>query len=178
MDVDEFVRGRYRHRRVCSGCIEDPDLREYIASTDGEPGCSFCERDDAPTCEFLTFMDHVEGCIETEYDLAANCLPWIGREGGWQWERVWDTGDLIVEKLNLGFAREDHEGLVSAMVDYLGQHDWCVADPFGEDPLETLRLRWKQFCDLIKHHTRFFLDRWGPPPSDETLASRRPRRQR
>ena len=69
MDVDEVLRDGYRSARVCSECVEEADLRAYITSADGEPGCSFCNRDDAPTCEFLDFMDHVGGCIQTEYDL-------------------------------------------------------------------------------------------------------------
>ena len=174
MDADDILRDRFRNSRVCSECVEEPDLQHYIVAADGEPGCSFCDGDDAPTCEFLDFMGHVSGCISEEYDLAGNWLPWEGREGGWQWGPVWRTYELVLYELGIRFPREGSDELVSAMEDLLGDQEWCVIDPYGEDPLEDLRLRWQQFCDLIKHRTRFFFHRLTPPPSDEFLRSRQP----
>lgn len=174
MDADGFLRYRFSDVRVCRECVEDPDLQRYIAAADGEPGCSFCGADDAPTCGLLDFVEHVRECIAEEYDLAANWLPWESREGGWQWDPVWSTYDLIVDQLQIGFARAGSDELVGTLADCLGHDDWCERDPYGEDPLETLRLRWRQFCELTKHHTRFFLDRWTQPSSHESLGSRRP----
>ena len=122
----------------------------------------------------LGFMEHVETCIRAEYDLAANWLPWESKEGGWLWSRVWDTYDLLVDHLQIGFVREGGDALVSAMTDCLGDDHWCESDPYSADPLETLRLRWRQFSDLIKHGTRFFLDRWTPPSSHRSFSSRPP----
>ena len=70
MDEDDILRGRYRDARLCSECVEEPDLRDFISSADGEPGCSFCQCDDAPTRDFLDFMEHVSECVCEEYDLA------------------------------------------------------------------------------------------------------------
>ena len=94
-------------------------------------------------------------------------------EGESQENQVWHTRDLLVDALQIGFARAGSDTLLSAMVDCLGHEDWCLNDEFGEDPLETLRLRWQQFCDLIKYSTRFFLDRWAPPSSDYSSGIRR-----
>ena len=174
MDTDDILQDQFRNTRLCSECIEERDLQEYIASFDGALGCSFCEYNDAPTCEFLTFMEHVTECVRAEYDLAANCLPWESGEGGWQWGPVWNTYDLILHELEIGLARADSDELLQAMVDCLGHRDWCVRNPYSEDPLDTLRVRWQQFCHLIKHRTRFFLDRWVPPVSDGSLGVRHP----
>ena len=81
MDMDEMLRDRYRNARVCRECVGEPELRDYIASADGEPGCSFCDGDDAPTCVFLDFMDHVRECIEAGYDLAAKLSAMGERRG-------------------------------------------------------------------------------------------------
>lgn len=172
MDADDVLRDRFRGTRLCSECVEELDLRHYIAGAEGEPGCSFCDGDDASTCEFIGLMEHVRACIAEEYDLAANCLPWESGEGGWQSGPVWDTYDLIVDHLEIGFARDGDGALVRAMVACLGDTDWCVRNPFSDDPLHTLRLRWQQFCELIKHRTRFFLDRWTPPSSQESVVTR------
>ena len=170
MDIDDILRNRYRDTRLCSECVEEPDLQNYIASADGAHGCSFCDHDDAPTCEFLDFMEHVRECTEAEYDLAANFLSWESGEGGWQWGPVWNTSDLILHELQIGLVRAGSDELLEAMADCLGDHDWCVRNPYGENPLEALRVRWQQFCHLIKHRTRFFLDRWAPPISDGSLG--------
>ena len=170
-----MLREKYSYTRICTECVEEPDLRDYIASADGEPGCSFCNEDDAPTCAFLEFMDHVRACIKGEYDSAANWLPWESKEGGWQAGRVWDTWDLIADELEIGFPREGGSELIGAMADLLGHDDWCEIDPFGEGPLENLRLKWQEFCELIKHHTRFFVARRASPPSDDLQFHRHPR---
>ena len=91
---------------------------------------------------------------------------------GWQSGPVWDTYDLIVDHLEIGFARDADGALVRAMVACLGDTDWCVRNPFSDDPLDTLRLRWQESCELIKHRTRFFLDRWTPPSSQESVVAR------
>ena len=174
MDADELMRDRYRSFRVCSECIGDADLRAYITSSNGEPGCSFCNEEDAPTCTFLDFMDHVSACIDEGYDWAVDCLPWDSEEDKWLWGPVWDTYDLIFDELEIGFEREGNESLMDAMIDYLGPNEWCVKDPYGEDPLEALRHTWQEFCKLTKHRTRFFLDRWPPPSSNELGESPSP----
>ena len=174
MDADEIWRDRFRDARICSECVEEPDLQSYIASADGEPGCTFCHQDDAPTCEFSAFMDHVRECIVQEYDSAVNWLPWESREGGWQAGSVWHTSELVQYELGIGFPRDDTDELVDAMVAYLGEQDWCVADPFGADPLEEFRLRGQQFCDLVKHRSRFFFHRSTSPHIDESQWDRAP----
>ena len=167
MDFDDVLRHRYRGKQICRECVDEEDLRKYIAAADQEPGCSFCDEEDAPTCGFLDFMDHVKECVTAEYDRADNWLPWDKEEDRWLLGPVWDTYDLIHDELAIGFSRKGDEELVDAIVDCLEQTVWCERDPLGENPLETLRLGWREFCELIRHRTRFFLDRWASPPSEE-----------
>ena len=172
MDMGDILRDRFRDSRICCECVEEPDLKQFIESAEGKPGCSFCEYDDAPTCDFLDFMEHVGECVWAEYDLAANNLSWDSREGGWQWGPVWSTYELVTDKLEIGLARNNGDKLLRAMVDCLGHDDWCRHNPYGERPLETLRYGWQHFCYLIQHRTRFFLDRWAPVRSDSSLGIR------
>ena len=169
MDMEDVLRDRFNDSRLCSKCVEEPELEQFIVWTDGEPGCSFCELDDAPTCDFLDFMAHVKECVWAEYDLAANCLGWDSREGGWQWGPVWSTGELITDELEIGLVRDNGDKLLRAMIDCLGHDDWCVKNPYSERPLETLRYGWRQFRKLIQHRTRFFLDRWAPAHTGNSL---------
>lgn len=155
---------RYRNDRICEKCIEEDDLQEYIASANGEPGCDFCGREDARTCDFGDFMDHVEECVRGKYDQAVNWLSYVTREGGYVGE-TWDTYDLLTDTLGIGLPRDHNGDLLRAMIDCIGDEPWCVIDPYGNDPLSALRGGWTNFCDVIKHHTRFFLDRWSAQPS-------------
>lgn len=172
MDMDDILRDRFMDTRLCFKCVEEPDLEQFIEGTEGEPGCSFCECDDAPTCGFVDFMEHVSECVWAEYDLAANCLSWESRQGGWQWGPVWSTYELVTDELEIGLPRVNGDKLLRAMVDYLGHDDWCVRNPYGEDPVETLRYGWQQFRYLTQYRTRFFLDRWASPLSGISLALR------
>lgn len=169
MDFEDILRTRYRNARICAACVEEPDLEAYIRDADGDPGCAFCERDDAPTCDFLDFMGHIHECIEGEYEWAANCLPWESAGGGWLWGPVWDTYELVTDELGIGLPRDENRSLLEGMIDCLGgNQEWCVSNPYSEDPLDVLRTGWKRFCTVVQHHTRFFLDRWAPPSTRST----------
>jgi HEPN/RES N-terminal domain 1/RES domain len=155
---------KYQRHAVCASCLEEDDLEEFIRSFDGEPGCSFCKQEDAPTCRFDIFFEHLNSCLKGEYDLAANWLPYESAEGGWLWNDVWDTPELITDQLGIGLPRDDDGSLLKAIAESLGYEEWCVADPYGEDPLDALRGGWERFTVFVKHHARFFLDRWSPAP--------------
>lgn len=161
----DYLESSHRHDQICTECIEESDLQAYIADSDRNDQCSFCRNEDAKTCNFLDLMHHIKSCVEAEYDLAANCLAYESREGGWLWGDVWDTSEMLTEIAGIGLPRDDGS-LLSLMVNLMGGHqDWCVKDPYGEDPLNVLQVGWERFCALIKHHTRFFVTRWNPPHS-------------
>lgn len=152
---------RTDNAHICTECLEDEDLRafmEAIADDDAE-GCSFCgaEGDDVVACRFTELMKHIEECIHRDYDLAANNLGWNGQEGGWQGAEHWDTPDLLSDQIGIGFPRDSDGSLLRAMCRYLGYHDWCVQNPYGESPLERMQFDWKEFTEVALHHTRFFL---------------------
>jgi hypothetical protein len=165
-----------RDASVCAECLEDEDLREFVSkhedfSTDT---CSFCgdSGDSVVVCKFAELMQHMSLCIEQEYDLAANCLPWDGNEGGWQAAEYWDTPDLLRDKIGLELPRDHDDRLFGAMCSYLEYTDWCVKNPFGERPLDRLRFDWDEFTLIAKHQTRFFLPSYRAPRSRYELSER------
>lgn len=166
MDYEEIEKQEHKHDALCASCVEEEDLTEFIRSSDGEPGCAFCGKKDAPTCHFGDFIDHVKSCMQGEYDLAANWLAYESAEGGYLWGDVWDTPDLITDQMGIGLPRDDDGSLLNAMAEAIGYLDWCVADPYGEDPLDALRAGWERFTRLLRHYTRFFLDRSPAPQFD------------
>lgn len=69
-------------------------------------------------CRFDDLMAHIKACIDEQYDLAANCLAWEGREGGWQGAPFWDTPDLLTEQIGIGLPRADDGSMLMAMCSY------------------------------------------------------------
>lgn len=172
MDWNDYRRSDLREYTICAACIEEPDLQSFIENGEGPTGCSFCDQTDAPTRNFMELMEHVSSCLEGEYDHAVNWLPYESAEGGWLSNEYWDTADLITEELVIGLPRDDNGVLLLAMVDGLGGvDDWCVDDPYGEDPLDALRDGWTRFCTLLRFETRFFLDRWQTPKNYVDLVN-------
>ncbi|MFA9462625.1 HEPN-associated N-terminal domain-containing protein [Thiohalorhabdus methylotrophus] len=152
MDIGELY--------VCAECFNDPDLKSLINSSDEDPGCDICRGSDAPTAKLDIILSHIQNCIEEEYDLAANCLPWESREGGWQFGKVWDTHDLVLDEIGLELQRDEEGILFEKIIEYLGgPQDWCLRNPFGRDKLEILWSGWEGFSNTVKYKTRFFLDR-------------------
>lgn len=147
---------------VCTECFDDPDLRSFIEANQkrGFSACSFCgaEGDDVVVSRFDELMAHVDACIHEQYDLAANCLAWEGREGGWLGASYWDTPDLLREQIGIEFPRDGDESLFWAMCSSLEHTDSCRRNPYGESPLNRLRFDWDEFTSVVKYHTRFFID--------------------
>ena len=172
MDIDprEFSRNEFKGLWICSNCVHEPDLQKFISNINTDSECSFCNGKDAPTCEFLEFADYVEKCVRTEYDLAVDNLGWDKGEGGWQFAQTWDTHDLVIDELGIEFDPDSNSSVLQSLVNVMGDHDWCVTNPYGVSPLDVLRLGWQRFCNLIQHETRFFLDRWAPSLSDGEIA--------
>ena len=176
MDIDsrDFSRNEFKGLWICSNCVHEPDLQKFISNINTDSECSFCSGNDAPTCEFLKFADYVEKCMRTEYDLAVDNLGWDKGEGGWQFAQTWDTHDLVINELGIEFDPDSNSSVLQTLLNVLGNHDWCVTNPYGVSPLDELRVDWKRFCNLIQHETRFFLDRWAPSLPDGDMGEPEP----
>ena len=170
IEPEEFSRNEFKELWICSKCVKESELEQFISYVNGAPECSFCNGNDAPTCEFIKFADYVKKCLSTEYDLAVDNLGWDKGEGGWQFAKTWDTHGLIIDELGIEFSRDGNRSVLQALLNVLGNHDWCVTNPYGVSPLDELRVGWERFCNLIQHETRFFLDRWAPSVPDVDMG--------
>jgi hypothetical protein len=152
-------RSSVGHKFVCSNCIEDYALKDFIEENAIEGhGCDYCQGsyEGLTSIDSDTLLDFIGEGLRTEYEDPVNSVGWCSAEGGW----LLPTTDLydLFEDLGLGKFCEDAAQAFSG-------HEWVERDPYGDRPWEQQLSRWAQFCDYVKHHQRFFFhsDDTGPP---------------
>lgn len=140
---------------VCYQCFGDDDLRQMIRGCAGPRGCEFCGRKDAATMPIDDVTDFILERIQGSFSRAVDELPYDGREGGFQAWNI-DSWDMVGEKLAIELPRDCSGRLYQALIDGIGDDQWCEFDWLALEPDESLRFSWNQFCELTKHRRRFF----------------------
>jgi len=102
--------------------------------------------------EVISFISQGFG---REYDRPENCLPWDGREGGWQGRDTSDSSDVVSDEDIVNWDQKGAERLHDDLVRAFGDRQFVERDPFGIKEHEGLRYSWESFCKMVKHHTRF-----------------------
>ena len=139
---------------VCSSCLADPGLVDFIKSRAVSNECSFCPNsDDTPIAASVDEVSaHFLEYLFMEYDTAVNQLGWDGEWMG----TYWDTYDLIWDELELEFPQGNENTLVPHIFgEHFGQ-DWCEANAYGLNDQQTARFSWDYFCEIVMHNRRFF----------------------
>jgi hypothetical protein len=155
---------------VCTSCIPERGLHEYVESRAISKRCDFCGRRSrnsfaAPLVEIAAY---IQECMLAEYDEAGNCLSYESAEGGFL-GRTFDTEDLISGLVDLP---NDEDGtLLKALVGRIGDQVWCKRDPYGMSEAEVLQFSWEQFCERIKYEQRYFFLAQTPDDSSDDLLS-------
>jgi hypothetical protein len=165
VDPECYPLAKHDDKRVCSACVSDPDLKALIALPNGQRGCSFCKRRDAPTAAFIEVATHVFERLSEFYSRAVDHLPYVGKEGGYQAWNV-DTGELLREHVGLDLPRDKAGKLFDAIEESIGDELWCEYEWPSLEPDESLNSSWRTFCEIIKHKRRFFFHGIG----DEEFA--------
>jgi len=167
MMMEEQERGysSVGEKCVCAECFIDDGVRRFVRQNAQNRQCSYCHREStepiaAPVDDVIGF---IVGCIEKEYDIPENELPWDGREGGWQGETI-DTWDLLNE---MELVEEDGDLLDDIRSAINGQRDtWCKRDAFGMRENEIAMASWERFKWLTMHRCRYVFFRMERPPAD------------
>jgi RES domain-containing protein len=142
-------------KHVCASCFDDEDLQGWIASNEGDPGCDFCDDDDAPTCELDDLCEYMTDRIKQVFGFAVEQLPYESAEGGYQ-GRTWTTYEVLVEELGISLPRDRDDILFYALLHGLPDEAWCDYDWLRLDLDEALRSSWGRFCEEVKYKRRFF----------------------
>lgn len=148
---------------VCAQCFDDYAIKEFIRAHAVEKHCSFCRRRNlrkaiaAPGEEVLEFF--LRG-IHSEYDgVGKHSLPYDSEEGRYIvpvytiWELVHDQYTDI----------SSNEHVLNWIVDSFNDgRQWCDRNPLILSPEEGLISGWRDFCEAVKHRTRYLF--FEPPP--------------
>ena len=118
---------------VCSHCIDEPCLAEYIEENASEDECSYCDYRRAGW-ELPSAMDldellaHMRERIEMEYEDAANSVGYESREGGYLLPTM-DGDDLLREACPDWEPRS--EGLRDEIANEFKHTLWVHKDPYS-----------------------------------------------
>lgn len=142
---------------VCTECIDDSGIRDFIDNNAIEAHCSFC--DGKSNDSSVAFLDEVtkymETCLMNEYDDAANHFGYEGREGGYIGE-TWDTYELLLDVIELDLPTDNDGRLLREIVYLLPEFAWCEASGYGLSDQDRSRYSWAHFCEVVMHRRRFF----------------------
>jgi hypothetical protein len=157
---DLYAGYSHEDRYVCATCFEDGDLKRFIASKATQRQCSFCGSR-AKSAPLDDVADFIEGRMEEFYGKAVEQLPYESREGGYQGGWHTDTNDLLFGNIGLNLPK-DHDGqLAQAILDEIGDDEWCDYDWLTLSLDQSLKSGWSHFCANVKHTRRFFFHKLG-----------------
>jgi len=156
---------------VCAQCFEDPDLQQWVANYGGEPGCFFCERDDAPTAPLDELVAFMLEKIDASYG-DANEYIFEGEIA----VKHWFIFEMLQDEIALELPRDNNGRLFDALLQTFGDgHVWCEYDPAVLEDDENMLLDWERFCSIVKYDRRFFfhdVDDQHDPVFEDSLSPR------
>ena len=146
---------------VCTDCINDSGIQDFIKRNETEGICSFCDDGEYPVAPLEDIAEHMEESLKYEYDNALEWLYYDHEEGGYI-GRTWDPYDLLVGEIELDLPNDDYDGkLLQEIISRLPDITWCEADPYDVPGRERVRYDWAWFSEVVKHHRRFFFEDFG-----------------
>ena len=149
---------------VCSDCVSDQAIKDYIEATAVSDTCDFCgRRSQVPiAADADDVVDLVSRGIKAEYDIVENELYWDSED-----QRYVGTSHDTEELLGWELGAPLGEGAFADAVYKAAQQFWCERGYYHDKPHEQLAYDWNLFVDTVKHRARYtFLLDEGDPVSD------------
>jgi HEPN superfamily RES-like protein len=139
--------------------------------------CSFCGARPAANIDILIGA-FVDGLRNEFVDADDQGIYYDGREGGYQWDEIWDTWDLVTEEFGHLFAGD---GLLETVRSAIDSRMWVLRDPAWPRQDEALLESWERFCEIVQYEIRYVfwlhryhdaeeLRRTGQVPPAESLT--------
>ena len=146
--------------KVCSLCIGDEDLKQFIVLQNQGGGCDACNLTNAPSIHLDELCRYIEICLSKRWGLAVEQLPYSSSEGGYIGS-TWSTLELVFSDIGLELPRDESGVLFDAFSTNLIDEVWCDWDWLSLDNDVSLKISWKEFCKTVKHERRFFFQNFG-----------------
>ena len=144
----------FSEQLICSRCVSDPYLKQFIQDAASVSPCTFCRRRGPNSVPFDTLMEIIAGTIFEYYTHAVNEAGWDSREGGYLGD-TFDTWELIRDRFD---EPSNREAVNDAIIESLGDETWCQLHMYSVDGVDRYIASWTDFCSTVKHKIRYFFD--------------------
>lgn len=168
--IEEEDRGWYSvsRRMVCSSCVSDDYLSQYIEQHGKPVACDYCGDDPEDTglhcLPFDDLMSLIGDGINWAYSAVDNeNIPYDQEEGGYAFgKHIFNTYELLTDVIGIDVVESVLKDILRALSDQL----WCRQRFFSLSLGDALRSGWEQFVEQVKYETRFLFTLPEPPKSD------------
>lgn len=149
---------------VCDNCIEEEALKKVVRDAlDYQLTCHFCGGDPAALLDVL--LEAFFNGLRNEYrPVDEEAVIYDRREGGYQWDEKWDTW-VLIDNYSYVFA---HDDVLPAIKEVAHMLCWVRRDFVTRRRDVALNDSWQEFCEAVKHQTRYVFWRL---PIDEDLGA-------
>lgn len=156
--LQDFANAPAGTRMVCSGCFEDPALRDWIRDHSSRAHCDFCSAQSVAAVPLAKVVLRLMDCICLEYGseqqdrfVSYHRFPFASAES-------WSTGELLFDEIGLRLPNDRQGQLRSAMLQQIGdwiwrEVEWNTSEAEG---CAVLPHTWEQFCHVVQFQRRFF----------------------
>lgn len=137
---------------ICSECVSDPFLAEWIDDNATGTACRFCGReDDEPiAASFDDLVGVVVGGIGFDWNHPdSEGVMYVSADGGYQ-AAVSDIYDVLD-----GYDISEDAGVIEALIESIDDNGWVERDYYIGDKSQRLSWGWESFKQVTKHQTRY-----------------------
>lgn len=137
---------------ICSECVSEPFLAQWIDDNATATACRFCTRegDEPIAASFDDFVGVVVGGIGFDWNHPDNeGIMYVGAEGGYQ-AAVSDIYDVLD-----GYEISEDADVIGALIDSIDDNGWVERDYYIGDKSQRLSWGWESFKRVTKHQTRY-----------------------
>lgn len=155
----------FSDHQICSRCISDPYLKDFINSRVSVSPCSFCGRRGIHSVPLDDVMEIIGNTVADYYNRAVNEAPYDGRDGGYQGV-TYETDD-VMDHIVGDISRRDQ--VHTAIRESFDDDTWAERNMFSLNGVQKYVASWDRFCYAVKHRTRYFFDRHQEDDADDTI---------
>lgn len=150
---------------ICSRCVEDEWLKQWICDAAEKKHCSFCGRRSRKdiAASFDDFVEVVMTGIRFGWNDPDNeGIMYVSAEGGYQ-APISDTSEVLWE-----LEISENDAVVDALIRSIHDNGWVSRSYYTGSQSEILRYGWEHFKEVIKHTSRYFF--LSPNDDDYTFG--------
>jgi len=153
---------------ICSDCVSDTFLAEWINDNATATACRFCGREDDESiaASFDDFVGIVLGGIGFDWNDPDNeGIMYISAEGGYQ-AAVSDIYEVLED-----YKISENADVIGALIDSIDDNGWVQRDYYIGDNSQRLTWGWESFKQVTKHQTRYLFLSWSDDDGSDLPAS-------